>query len=95
MPKVERVQVGIRLEKQMIKVLKALAEYMDMSLNDLVENMLQHELEGNSGNYLEKKHLKIVANLKKLYEQDDNLPTQSNWSDEESEANTRVISGAQ
>ena len=38
---IERVQVGIRLEKRMIKVLKGVAEYLDLSLNELVEDMLQ------------------------------------------------------
>ena len=64
---IERVQVGIRLEKRMIKVLKGLAEYFDLSLNELVEDMLLHELEGNGANCLGKPHLKIVADLKKLY----------------------------
>ena len=38
--KVERVQTGIRLEKRLLKVLKGLAEYLDMSLGDLLERVL-------------------------------------------------------
>ena len=34
---VERVQTGIRIEKRILKVLKGLAEYLDMTLGDLVE----------------------------------------------------------
>ena len=43
---VERVQTGIRLEKRLLKVLKALAEHRDMSLGDLIEGIALHALEG-------------------------------------------------
>ena len=43
---VERVQTGIRLEKRMLKVLKALAEYHDLSLGDLLEGIVLHAFEG-------------------------------------------------
>ena len=36
---VERVQVGARMEKNLVKVLKALAEYLDLSLGDLLEGV--------------------------------------------------------
>ncbi|MEM7225781.1 MAG: hypothetical protein AAF495_22575 [Pseudomonadota bacterium] len=42
---VERVQTGIRLEKRLLKVLKGLAEYHDMSLADLVEGLALHAFE--------------------------------------------------
>jgi len=45
---VERVQTGIRLEKRLLKVLKALAEYLDMSLGDLVEGIALHSFEGKA-----------------------------------------------
>lgn len=41
-PSPERSQVGIRLEKRLTKVLKGLAEYLDVSLNVLVESILLH-----------------------------------------------------
>lgn len=44
--KIERVQTGVRLEKRMVKVLKALAEYLDMSLGDLLEGIILHAFEG-------------------------------------------------
>lgn len=96
MPRIERVQVGIRLEKRMIKVLKGLAEYRDMSLNDLVEDMLFHELAGRSTS-LDKEHLKIVANLKKLYDMDyDDTHASFDWNEAESnDADTKNVSGAQ
>jgi hypothetical protein len=47
-PAVERVQTGIRIEKRLLKVLKALAEYKDMSLGDLIEGIALHALEGKT-----------------------------------------------
>jgi hypothetical protein len=43
---VERIQTGIRMEKRLLKVLKALAELKDMTLGDLVEGIVLHTLEG-------------------------------------------------
>ena len=47
-PVVERVQTGVRMEKRLIKVLKALAEYLDMSLGDLLEGICLHAFEGKA-----------------------------------------------
>jgi hypothetical protein len=43
---VERVQTGVRMEKRMLKVLKALAEQKDMTLGDLLEGIVLHSFEG-------------------------------------------------
>jgi len=43
---VERVQTGLRLERSTLKVLKGLAEYLDLSLGDLVEGIVLHAFEG-------------------------------------------------
>ena len=51
MPKkitVERVQTGVRIEKRLLKVLKALAEYLDMSLGDLLEGITLYTFEGKT-----------------------------------------------
>lgn len=45
---VERVQTGLRLEKRLLKVTKALADSLDLSLGDLVEGVLLHALEGKA-----------------------------------------------
>ena len=45
---VERVQTGVRLEKRMLKVLKAVAELKDMSLGDLLEGVVLHAFEGKT-----------------------------------------------
>ena len=43
---VERIQTGVRLEKRLLKVIKALADSLDLTLGDLVEGVLLHALEG-------------------------------------------------
>lgn len=43
---VERVQTGVRLEKRLLKVLKALAELRDLSLGDLLEGIVLHAFDG-------------------------------------------------
>ena len=40
---IQRVQTGVRIEKRLLKVLKALAEQLDMSLGDLLEGMALHQ----------------------------------------------------
>ena len=45
---IERVQTGVRIEKRLLKVLKGLAESLDMSLGDLLEGMALHCLEGKT-----------------------------------------------
>lgn len=45
---VERTQTGVRLEKRLLKVLKALAEYNDISLGDLIEGIVLHAFDGKS-----------------------------------------------
>jgi hypothetical protein len=63
---VERVQTGIRLEKRLLKVLKGLAEYHDISLGDLLEGVVLHVFEGKLP--FGKESLKKVKELKAVYE---------------------------
>lgn len=42
----QRVQTGVRMEKRLLKVLKALAEYLDLTLGDLLEGIVLHSFEG-------------------------------------------------
>jgi hypothetical protein len=42
----DRVQTGVRLERRLVKVLKALAELQDLSLGDLLEAMTLRCLAG-------------------------------------------------
>jgi hypothetical protein len=46
--RIERVQTGVRLEKRLLKVLKALADYHDLSLGDLLEGIVLHAFEGKA-----------------------------------------------
>lgn len=45
-PVIERVQTGIRIEKRILKVLKAVAEHVEISLGDLIEGIALHNFEG-------------------------------------------------
>ena len=45
---VERVQTGVRMEKRLLKVLKAFAEFHDMSLGDLLEGIVLHAFDGKT-----------------------------------------------
>ncbi len=45
---IQRVQTGVRIEKRLLKVLKALAEMHDSSLGDLLEGIVLHAFEGKS-----------------------------------------------
>lgn len=47
-PAIERVQTGVRLEKRLLKVLRALADYHDMTLGDLIEGIVLHAFEGKA-----------------------------------------------
>jgi hypothetical protein len=62
---VERVQTGVRMEKRLLKVLKAFAEYHDMSLGDLLEGIVLHAFDGKAPFGAES--LKRVQELKKFY----------------------------
>ena len=45
---VTRTQTGVRIESSLLKVLKALAEYTDLSLGDLLEGIVLHAFEGKA-----------------------------------------------
>jgi hypothetical protein len=65
---IERIQTGMRIEKRMIKVLKALAEYLDMTLGDLIEGIVLHAFDGKVP--FNEKNLKKIQEIKKVYELD-------------------------
>ena len=45
---IERTQTGVRLETRLLKVLKALATQLDLSLGDLIEGIVLHAFEGKT-----------------------------------------------
>lgn len=62
---VERVQTGVRMEKRMLKVLKAIAEQKDMTLGDLLEGIVLHAFEGKAP--FSPQTLKEIEQFKALY----------------------------
>lgn len=62
---VERVQTGVRMEKRMVKVLKALAEYLDISLGDLLEGIVLHAFESKAP--FSAQTLESINRLKEVY----------------------------
>jgi len=64
-----RAQTGLRLEKRILKVLKGLAEYLDISMGDLLEGMALHCFEGKAPPFSEET-LKKIAQLKQVYDLD-------------------------
>lgn len=65
---VERVQTGVRLEKRILRVLKAVAELHDLSLGDLLEGIVLHAFEGKCA--FGRPTLARIAELKKIYRLD-------------------------
>lgn len=65
---VQRVQTGLRIEKRLLKVLKALAEYLDMTLGDLIEGMVLHNFEGKQP--FDTPLLEKIAAIKAVYDLD-------------------------
>jgi hypothetical protein len=62
---VERVQTGVRMERTMLKVLKGLAEYVDLSLGDLLEGIVLHAFEGKAA--FGAPTLEVIGELKRIY----------------------------
>jgi predicted DNA-binding ribbon-helix-helix protein len=62
---VERVQTGLRIERRLLKVLKALAEYKNLTLGDLMEGIVLHAFDGKAPFGAETRHK--VAELKGVY----------------------------
>jgi len=65
MIEVERVQTGVRIEKRLLKVLKALAELKDLSLGDLLEGIVLHAFEGKTP--FSKETLRQIAEFRRIY----------------------------
>lgn len=66
--KIERIQTGVRMERRIVKVLKALAEYKNLTLGDLLEGIVLHAFEGKTPFGAET--LRKITELKAVYELD-------------------------
>jgi hypothetical protein len=71
---VDRVQLGVRMERSLVKVLKGLAEFENMTLGQLLEKIVLHSFEPVPGEEGEqawsafgKLSLAAVADLKRVY----------------------------
>ncbi len=67
--KIERIQTGVRMEKRLVKVMKGAAEYLDISLGDLLEGVVLHAFDGKPSPFSKDTLAKIAA-LKKVYDCD-------------------------
>lgn len=65
---IERVQTGVKIEKRILKVLKGLAEYHDITLGDLLEGIVLHSFEGKAP--FGEESLKVICDLRKVYKLD-------------------------
>lgn len=65
---IKRVQTGVRIEKRILKVLKALAEHLDMSVGDLLEGIALHSFENKPP--FSRDTLHRIKKLKEVYDLD-------------------------
>jgi hypothetical protein len=65
---IERIQTGVRIEKRLLKILKAFAEYHDMTLGDLLEGIVLHAFDGKTP--FSQASLERIRELKRFYEFD-------------------------
>jgi hypothetical protein len=65
MKDITRTQTGVRIESRLLKVLKALATDLDLSLGDLLEGIVLHSFEGKAP--FSAGTLKKVRALKAVY----------------------------
>lgn len=72
--RVERTQLGVRVEKNLVKVLKGLADFNDETLGELLERIVTHSFEPTPGMEGEacasphsKRQLEVVDTLRHLY----------------------------
>jgi hypothetical protein len=62
---VERIQTGVRMEKRLLKVLRAFADYHDLTLGDLLEGIVLHAFDGKCP--FNQDSLQRIKELKKIY----------------------------
>ncbi len=65
-PKIERVQTGIRIEKRMLKVLKAIAVEKEMGMGELIVGIVLHSFEGKTA-FEDKALLEFITQMRKVY----------------------------
>jgi len=88
---VRRVQTGVRMEERLLKVLKALAEYHDMSLGDLLEGIVLHAFDGKTP--FSSSTLKRIHDLKKFYALDLNSSASHRLTEIKRRSGNKTVSG--
>ncbi len=85
---VERVQLGVRMERRLVKVLKGLAEFDNVTLGQLLEKIVLHSFEaipGQEGEMAASPHSKqalaAIADLKRIYGMDFDARTAKRFED--------------
>ncbi len=83
---VERVQIGARMEKRLVKVLKGLAEFNGETMGQLLEKIVLHSFEPLPSDVGEwsasphsKRELEVVADLRRIYGLDENVHAPRAW----------------
>ena len=62
---ITRTQTGVRIESSLLKVLKGLAEYTNLSLGDLLEGIVLHSFEGKVP--FQPQTQEVISQLKSVY----------------------------
>lgn len=65
---IERTQTGVRMSTPLLKVLKGLAEYKNMTLGDLLEGIVLHAFEGKAP--FGEETLTVIGKLRDIYDCD-------------------------
>ncbi len=87
---VERVQTGVRMERRLLKVLKAFAEYHDLSLGDLLEGIVLHAFDGKTP--FSQSSLERIQELEKFYGLDLDSSASHRLTEIKRRARTKAIS---
>jgi predicted DNA-binding ribbon-helix-helix protein len=64
-PRPDRVQTGVRMERRLVKVLKAVAELRDLSLGELLEDLVRDAFRGRKP--FAEPALTQIAELMRIY----------------------------
>ena len=64
-PLIKRTQTGVRIESSLLKVLKGVAEYTDLTLGSLLEGIVLHAFEGKAP--FSEGTRKVIEQLKAVY----------------------------
>ena len=84
---VERIQTGVRIEKRILKVLKAIAEVHDITLGNLLESSVLHAFEGRPA--FGEASLKSISELKRIYRLDLDASASHRMTDSGADRETR------